>query len=130
MKTIKFFLLVVLCVTTTFSGKAQTTNDYFVGKWSVITIGIPSGDVNATIVLTRVDNKLVGTYAKEKEAEVKFSKIEEKEKSVTLYFSMSGYDVSMNLDKVDENHMNGTTMSMFESKATRIADNTLQTNSK
>jgi len=114
------FLLVL-----SFNANAQTqpSKDYFVGKWSVLVEGTPQGDSKMTIFLERKDGKLSG-YIPPKEGvdTVKFTKVEEKEKSVTLYFSSGGYDVNITLEKKDDDHVSGNLMDMFDAKGERIKE--------
>ena len=48
------------------------------------------------------------------------AKVEEAEGKITLYFSAQGYDVNVELNKVDDDNLKGTLMNMFEAKAKRV----------
>ena len=54
--------------------------------------------------------------------EIVFTRVDEKEKSVTVYFKARGYDVYIYLEKTDENHLTGSTMDMFDTNATRVVE--------
>lgn len=83
--------------------------------------GTPQGDAINAVVLERKDGKLTGTILSPGKAEAaKFSKVVEKDKSITAYFSASGYDVYLMLEKTDENNATGSMMDMFDAKATRV----------
>jgi hypothetical protein len=71
--------------------------------------------------LERKDGKLKGIMASESsENEIKITDIEEEEKNITVYFiTDEGYDVSLYLEKVDEDNMAGMVMDMFDVKAKR-----------
>ena len=108
-----------------FHAKAQTqpATDYFVGKWSLLVTGTPQGDSKMNVNLERKDGKLTGyLFSKENPDTVKFTKVEEKEKSVTFYFSQGGYDVFINLEKKDEDHVIGDLMGMFDTTGERIKE--------
>lgn len=120
MKKLGFIIAVVLCsLVFTTGAKAQSANDYFVGKWNVMTLGTPKGDAGAVMVLERKDGKLTGTLKSEGKDAVTFSRIEEKEKSITAYFASSGYDVYLFLEKKDEKNAVGSMMDMFDATASR-----------
>ena len=52
----------------------------------------------------------------------KFAKVEEKGNTVTLYFTSSGYDVYLQLEKKDDNNVKGSMMNMFDATGTRETD--------
>ena len=124
MKNLKFILAGVFCLVSVLTMKAQDKPvDYFACKWNIMVTGTPNGDAKMLITLERVDGKLTGTLLKSGQTEpTKFSKAEEKENSVTLYFTSSGYDVYMVLEKKDENHVTGSMMDMFDVSGERIID--------
>lgn len=127
MRTMKMMLVATFVILATIMGKAQDKkSDFFVGKWATVTTGTPGGDGKGMIVLTRnAEGKLAGaTMGADGTGEIAFSRVDEKEKSVTVYFKARGYDVYIYLEKVDNNHLTGSTMDMFDTNATRIEDGT------
>lgn len=106
--------------------KAQDKKaDFFVGKWDCLTVGTPGGDGKSSIVLKRnAQGKLEGALYSVTSTgnENPFSRVDEKEKSVTVYFKANGYDVYIYLEKVDDNHLTGSTMDMFDTTATRVLE--------
>lgn len=123
MKNVSVFLTGMFIFLMSFTVKAQEAPkaDYFVGKWSVLVEGTPQGDAINAVVFERKDGKLTGSILSPgKAAPAIFSRVMEKEKSVTAYFSASGYDVYLVLDKVDDNSATGSMMDMFDAKATRV----------
>ncbi|QIH35964.1 hypothetical protein [Sphingobacterium sp. DR205] len=115
-----FLLLVSLNV----NAQDTTKTDYFAGKWSVVAEGTPNGDAQFLVNLQRKDGKLVGTIddpATGKETS-KIDKVEEKEKSVTVYFVGGGFDVYLFLEKKDEDNVTGSLMDMFEAVGKRVKD--------
>lgn len=105
------------------NSNAQNKPDFFTGRWDVLVTGIPSGEAKMIISLERKDGKLDGTIKLGDETELtKFTSIEEKETSITLNFPASGYDVRLNLEKKDDNHVAGTLMDQFEAKGERIIE--------
>lgn len=105
--------------------KAQAPSaDFFVGKWDVLVVGTPNGDAKMPVTLERVDGKLKGTFVGNGQTEApKISNIEEKENSITIYFTSSGYDVYLMLEKKGDNHVEGTMMDMFDAKGDRVVEN-------
>jgi len=123
-KTILFFagmFFILLSIGT----KAQTpSTDFFVGKWNVLVVGTPNGDAKMPVTLERVDGKLTGSLGNSDQPEsVKFTNVEEKGNSVTLYFTSGGYDVYLFLEKKDENKVVGSMMDMFDATGERIIEN-------
>lgn len=103
------------------NANAQDANSFFIGKWKVLTVGTPNGDSKSIVTLERKDGKLTGTMASEGAPEaIKFTNVEEKENSVTVYFSASGYDVYMTLEKKDDTHVKGSMMDMFDVSGERV----------
>jgi len=100
MKRVRLFFIVVFCFVSALKMNAQVPVDYFADKWSVVVIGTPNGDAKMLVNLERKDGKLTGGITNTDGAEpTKFSNVEEKENSVTVYFSASGYDVYLTLEK-------------------------------
>ena len=126
MKKLCSFFAGVFFLVLSFNAKAQTKPpaDYFVGKWSVEVKGTPQGDAKMLIALERKDGKLTGyQFAKEKSDTIRFTKVEEKEKSVTVYYTAQGYDVNMTLEKKDDDHVTGNLMDMFDLTGERVKEN-------
>ncbi len=126
MKTLRMMLIASLVMLATMAVKAQEKkSDFFVGKWATVTVGTPGGDGKGMIVLSRTpEGKMAGySCAANGEGEKTiFSRVDEKEKSVTVYFKARGYDVYIFLEKVDENNLSGSTMDMFDTTAKRIVE--------
>ena len=101
---------------------AQTTTDYFTGKWNLTIIGTPNGDSKMIANLERKDGKLAGEMTSEPAMgdPITISQIEEKENSVKLFFNAGGYDIYIFLEKTDDNHLKGTMLDMFETKGERV----------
>ena len=125
MKTIKMIFAAALLILASVTVKAQDKTDFFVGKWETLTVGTPGGDGKSSIVLKRnADGKLTGALYSVTSTgnENPFTRVDEKAKSVTVYFKANGYDVYIYLEKVDENHLTGSTMDMFDTTATRVVE--------
>ena len=127
MKKITSFFAGLLFILVSFTANAQSKApaDYFSGKWTVGVEGTPNGDSKMTMNLTRKDGTLGGIIiTKEGEAPITISKVEETEKSVTVYFTTNGYDVYLALEKKDEDRVMGTLMGMFSAKGDRVKETT------
>ncbi|HZY40114.1 MAG TPA: hypothetical protein VFE53_25855 [Mucilaginibacter sp.] len=101
---------------------AQTTTNYFLGKWDVLVKGLPQGDTHMLFNLTdsagTAKGVLVDTTAAHKD--IPMTKIEQEADKITLYFSAQGYDVSLTLAKKDDDHATGSLMGMFDAVADRV----------
>jgi hypothetical protein len=99
------------------------SQDAFVGKWELLVIGTPQGDAKMIAHLSRKEGKLTGELSDpedEKKEKIAITNIEEEANKITLYFTTSGYDINVALDKVDDDNLKGQLMGMFETKAKRI----------
>ncbi|HEY9002960.1 MAG TPA: hypothetical protein VIM89_16515 [Mucilaginibacter sp.] len=105
------------------NAKAQTT-DYFPGKWNVVIMGTPNGDAKLTFVLERKDGKLGGVVQDTTGKEMtKITQIDEKDKTINAAFTIQSYDVNLTLEPVDDDHVKGSLMGMFEAKGIRVKEN-------
>ena len=112
---------VVMVSLTSFAANSQDGEDYFVGKWDILTEGTPSGDAHSTLILKRgEDGKLAGTFQSEGKEATKLTRVVEKGSEVTVYFVTSGYDVYLYLEKIDEAKAEGSMMDMFDCYGTRV----------
>lgn len=115
----------MLLITIGVNAKTTSEGDYFAGKWKVTVFGTPDGDAKLTVSLERADGKLSGGIVSETSADMnKFTKIDETETSVTLYFSANGYDVYLLLEKKGDSHVEGNLLGMFDAKGDKITEAT------
>lgn len=123
MKKLSVFIAAIVCsVVFSIGAKAQAPADYFAGKWSVLVTGTPNGDAKFIVSLERKDGKFTGGLtdpATNKEI-TSFTKIEESEKNVTVYFTSQTYNVYLFLEKKDDNNVTGSMMDMFDATGERI----------
>ena len=119
-----FFLVVSLNV----NAQTQPVEDYFIGQWEVAVEGTPQDNGGKMkISLERKEGKLAGTILPKEGADsVKITKIEEKEKSVTLYFTTGGYNVYLMLEKKDDDNATGSVLDMYDAKAVRVKETAKQ----
>lgn len=108
MKTIKLTVAVLLGLISTFTAKAQN-KDFYAGKWEVLVYGTPYGNVKRFFIMERKDGKLVGTVqdstGKEK---IDITSIEEKNKKAAINYTTQGYDVTLAVEPVDNDHIKGS----------------------
>jgi hypothetical protein len=123
MKKLSLIFTVVLGLFFTFNANAQAPADYYPGKWNVIVMGTPNGDAKMTFVLERKDGKLSGAVQDSTGKEMtKITSIEEKDKTITAAFTIQSYDVTLTLDPVDDDHVKGSLMGMFDAKGVRVKE--------
>ena len=123
MKKLNLILIVVMGLFFGVGAKAQTKSDYYPGKWNVIVIGTPNGDAKMTFVFERKDGKLTGAVQDSTGKEMtKITQIDEKDKSIIAAFTIQSYDVSITLDPVDDDHVKGSLMGMFDAKGIRVKE--------
>ena len=121
----KLSLLLALIIGLLFSAtvKAQSTANYFVGKWAITVIGTPNGDTKLTFAFERKDGKLIGTVRDSTDKEVsKITQIDENDKTINAEFTINDHDVTLSLSPMDDDHVKGSVMGMFDAKGTRIKE--------
>ncbi|MXV52115.1 hypothetical protein GS399_14145 [Pedobacter sp. HMF7647] len=124
MKKVNLILVAVIGLLMSIAAKAQTKPDYYVGKWNVTVFGTPQGDAKINFLFERKDGKMTGTLQDSTGKETaKITQIEEKDKTITAYFTAQGYDVNITLDPVDDDHVSGSLMGMFDAKGIRVKEN-------
>lgn len=115
---ISFLLLAVAA-----NAQSKAGADYFKGKWSVLLKGTPGGDAKMVFVLENRNDSIVGVVQDTAGVEIaKITSVELKDTEITLYFSTQGYDVNLLLAKKDDDHANGSLMSMFDAEGERIKE--------
>lgn len=134
MKKLNLIFTVAVALLISFAAVAQTpapatttatttVTDYYPGKWNILIMGTPNGDSKMTFVLERKDGKLTGAVQDSTGKELtKITSVEEKDKTITAAFTIQSYDVTLTLDPVDDDHVKGSLMGMFDAKGVRIKD--------
>jgi hypothetical protein len=101
--------------------QSKTGAGYFTGKWSVLVKGTPNGDARMFIVLDKKDSTLAGVVQDSTGKEMtKIDKIELAGDKATVYFNTQGYDVNLELNKKDDDHVTGSLMGMFDADGDRV----------
>ena len=135
MKKVSLFLFILL-VGIAFNGFSQTTSttttptttttstDFFAGKWEITITGTPNGDAKMVTDLVRKDGKLTGELKDPTGTNpvTPITKVEEDPgKKITIYFDTAqAGEIGVELAKVDDDHLKGQLMSMFDSTAVRL----------
>jgi hypothetical protein len=129
MKKLSVFIAAIVCsLVFSIGTKAQAPADYFVGKWNITITGLPQGDAKSVVIFERKDGKLTGYSLDEKTGKsLAYSKVEEKGTTVTGYFSASGYDCYLFLEKKDDNNVTGSMMDMFDATGIRVLETKSET---
>ena len=103
--------------------RAQSTGNYFIGKWLITVIGTPNGDAKMTFIFDRKDGKLIGAVRDSTDKEVsKITQTDENNKTINAAFTINSNDVTLSLEPVDDDHVKGSVMGMFDAKGTRIKE--------
>ena len=122
MRKLSFIFTVAIAMLFSVAAKAQTT-DYFPGKWNVTVMGTPNGDAKMVFVLSRKDGKLTGAVQDTTGKEMtQITQIDEKDKSINMAFTIQSYDVTLTLDPVDDDHVKGSLMGIFDAKGIRVKE--------
>ena len=124
MKKVSLFLFIFLlgiCV----KGFSQTTppTDFFAGKWEITVTGTTQGDAKFVTELSRKDGKLTGELKDPAGVNpvTPITKIEEEASKIIIHFENDQVgDIPIELTKVDDDHLKGQLMNMFDSTALRV----------
>ncbi|MCU0362501.1 MAG: hypothetical protein MUE32_04015 [Bacteroidales bacterium] len=125
MKKLSLTLAMVSLLLITVSVNAQTKTgiDYFSGKWKMLMKGLPDGDTKMVFILANKDGKLAGAVQDTSGNEIAtISSTEVSETKATVYFSAGGYDISVLMEKKDEDNVTGNLMSMFDVEGVRVKE--------
>jgi len=123
MKKLNFLIATFFFLTSAVSVNAQSGKgaDFFAGKWKVLILSTPYGDLKRIYVLEKKDNDLTGIVQDSTGKEItKCSRVEVKDSEVVLYYHSLGNDVILSLMKKDEDHVTGNMLGMFDAKGERI----------
>ncbi len=102
---------------------AAADGDFFVGKWELVMLGAPDGDITSVATVTRAGEKLEATVTMDGMEPVKCSRVDvEDADTIVLYFNAGGYDVYIVLDRSDDNTVKGSAMDMLDVTGKRIAE--------
>ncbi|GAB3806348.1 hypothetical protein GCM10028819_41540 [Spirosoma humi] len=122
-KVSAFFFFLLLIIAGNSIAQAPVPADFFAGKWDIVVAGTPNGDTQLVANLVRKDGKLTGeitTPADTTKGAIPITKIDEGTDKLALYFTAQGYDVNLDLTKVDDDNLKGSLMNMFDAKAKRL----------
>ena len=116
-----FVFLLGICAT----GYSQTAapTDFFAGKWEITIMGTPNGDSKMVTDLVRKDGKLTGELKDPAGTNpaMAITKVEEGKDRITIYFDTAqAGEIGVELAKVDDEHLKGQLMNMFDSTAVRV----------
>ncbi len=123
MKKLQLFIAGVFLLLLSFNIQAQskTGTEYFTGSWNMLIKGTPNGDSKMIFVLQKKDTALVGIVQDTTGKELtKIDKIEISGDKATVYFNIQNYDVSVVMNKKDDDHVTGSLLNMFDVEGDRV----------
>ena len=124
MKKTSLFLFLMMLGLGVSSFSKTLIDDFFVGKWEIVVVGTPNGDTKLLADLTRKDGKLTGELTNTNEPgspKIPIESITEAADKLSMTFTAQGYNVTMDLTKVDDDNLKGSLMGgMFDATAKRV----------
>ena len=127
MKKSLVFLVSPFFILSAFHSIAQskTGADYFVGKWNIFIPGTPIGDLKRVYVFEKTADGLYGLVQDPATGDTiaKFSKVEVKAESVSVYYTVNDIEVSVVLAKKDEDHLTGKVLDNYNATGERVKNN-------
>jgi hypothetical protein len=117
-----FFVLLFLGLACNGFCQTAATTDFFAGKWEIQVVGTPNGDVKFVTDLVRKDGKLTGELVNPADSDAKrpITRIEESASKLIIFFDSAQIgEISIDLDKVDNDNLKGVLYN-FEATAKRV----------
>ncbi len=118
-------ILISLFMTLCVYAQDAAPSDFFAGKWEISIFGTPQGDAKLMADLSRVDGKLTGALTASdgvNELKIPITSAVERAEMIELFFVIEGYDVSVDLTKVDDDNLKGSLVGMFDAAAKRVTE--------
>ncbi|MBS1533269.1 MAG: hypothetical protein JSU01_23420 [Bacteroidetes bacterium] len=108
--------------TTTAAAATPASTAALAGKWDILFKGLPNGDTHIIFNVVQQDGKWSGSYQDlETKKDVPLTKVETDDKGIVLYFTAQGYDVTVNVErKDDDDHVKANMMGMFDGTGERV----------
>ncbi|MDR0681776.1 MAG: hypothetical protein LBG15_08015 [Dysgonamonadaceae bacterium] len=91
---------------------AQENTNFFAGKWDLLVEGTPDGDTHIFVNISSADDGLAGEMTKGETVQ-KVAIEQTKDDVITLKFEARNFEISINLEKKDENSVKGYMLDMF-----------------
>ncbi|QIA09147.1 hypothetical protein [Draconibacterium halophilum] len=122
--TIVMVVMALVFIAIESNAQDQNSEQFFLGKWKIMSYGLPQGDAELLVTFEKKDGKLGGKISTgEENAEaMAFTKVELEENSITAYYTTQGYDVYFILEKEDGNKVKGTMMDMFDMEGEKVKE--------
>jgi hypothetical protein len=121
--TLFFFCFLFFVGSATHLQAQSAQEDYFVGTWNVTAFGLPQGDTNMIIQLSKKDGKLSGGIIDPATNQIgtPFTKIDVAADKLTAFFIApeQGMEVYLSLVKKDDKNVTGSIMDMFNMEGTK-----------
>ncbi len=118
-----FALLFTLVASTLMAPSKVTDSSYFDGRWDVLVRDTPQGDAVIPMRFETVDDVTTGYFKEDASgAEVTMTSVAIQGDVLTCAFTISGYDVTLDLKKVDADFSSGSLMGMFTAEAKRVKE--------
>ena len=116
-----FVGLFILLLSSNVHAQSKTGADYFEGKWKLLVKGLPDGDTKMFFVLDIKDTTLTGEVQDSTGKQIsKIDKVEISGTTATVYFNAQSYDVTVVMNKKDDDHITGSMMGMFDTEGDRV----------
>lgn len=125
MKQVKRMLAVALlmCVSVFAKANVAPNPDFFVGKWQFEFKGLPNGDGKLIFKFANVDGNITGSLFTSDGTEMaKITSSRFEGDDLEVGFSAQGYDVTLMIKKVDDDHVTGNLLNMFEGAGERVKE--------
>ncbi|WP_346860843.1 hypothetical protein [uncultured Draconibacterium sp.] len=122
MKFIKLTLFLMLFQLISIAATAQQANARFAGLWSLK----GEGSLEHTQMVMKLElegERLVGAIRMDESEPVRISRIDQQDTTVLVYFTISGTNVNIRFQSVDQGHISGKVMGVLPVKGERLPEN-------
>jgi hypothetical protein len=120
----RLLALLFMCLSFSFKSNAQVPKDFYIGKWQILVMGSPVGDLRFVTTLVRNSEGMLSGQLENADDDTQpkrqITKVEEAVNKLMIYFvSSQGGEIAIELNKIDSDNLKGTLMT-YETTATRL----------
>ncbi len=117
------FSIALLLVLSSFTFNNNIEEEYFDGKWNVTIYGTPQGDATIPMRFETTDGVTTGYFIGDPSGqESSMDNVTITDGVLNCAFFIAGYDVTLSLEKVDDDNSAGSLMGMFSAEGVRVKD--------
>ena len=122
MKRLVLMIVMFASFATMMMGQDVTPENYYIGKWKLLVEGLPSGDTEMLLVISKkADGKYEGTLGDlDGSNATKLTKVVIEDGELSVNYFADGYDIPVYFEKSGDDGLTGSMNDMFDITGKRI----------